>query len=450
MQKQLKGTGEAMDISIFGMGYVGTVSGACFASMGHRVIGVDANPVKTGSIARGESPILEKNLPELISEGVRSGRLIMSGPEEAVSGSCMTFVCVGTPGNGNGSPNTEYIRRVCSEIGGCLKHKRDFHIVVIRSTLLPGGTEEIVIPELEKSSGKEAGADFGVIFHPEFMREGSSITDFFHPPMTVIAGHGENRPEAVSGLYSGIDAPLIMTEYRVAETIKFVSNAFHALKIAFANEIGSLCKLMNIDSHSVMDLFCRDDKLNISRAYLKPGFAFGGSCLPKDLRALNHRAKTLDLDLPLMRSILDANRIHIERTLSLIYPYRGRRIGILGLSFKAGTDDLRESPMVTLVETLIGKGFKISLYDRHISIPMLTGANREYIFREIPHICSILSHELEKLVEDSDVLVIGYSEEELRRLIGRFRPDQVIIDLVRFLSPADVRGKKFIYHGLCW
>jgi GDP-mannose 6-dehydrogenase len=440
-----------MDISIFGMGYVGTVSGACYAKMGHRVIGVDVNQRKTGLLARGESPIMERDLPGLITEGVRSGSLkVVSGPEEAISASDISFVCVGTPGNGNGSPNTEFIRRVCSDIGQCLRKKHDFHIVAVRSTLLPGGTEEIVIPELEKSSGKKAGMDFGVLFHPEFMREGSSIRDFFHPPMTVIAGPGSHRPEIVSGLYSGIDAPLILTEYRVAEAIKLVSNAFHALKITFANEIGSLCKVMNIDSHSVMEVFCRDEKLNISKAYLKPGFAFGGSCLPKDLRALNHRAKTLDLELPLMRSILDANRIHIERTLELIYPYRGRRIGVLGLSFKAGTDDLRESPMVTLVETLIGKGFQISLYDRHVSLPVLTGANREYILKEIPHISSILTDNLEKIVESSDVLVIGYGEEELRPLAGRLRPDQVIIDLVRFFSPPDVKGKEFVYHGLCW
>ncbi|MFB3926725.1 MAG: nucleotide sugar dehydrogenase [Syntrophales bacterium] len=440
-----------MNISIFGMGYVGTVSGVCFSKMGHKVIGVDVNPMKVELINQGRSPIVEKGIAEMLGEAVSNHQFsAVTSSKEAVIQTDMSFVCVGTPSNGNGTQNLSYVKNVCLEIGESLKEKAGFHTVVIRSTLIPGTVENTVIPYLEKKSGKKAGVDFAVFFNPEFMREGSSVHDFFHPPMTVIGGPDDSSAEAVAGLYEASAAPLVKTSYRVAEAIKYVCNVFHALKIVFANEIGTICKALEIDSHEVMEIFCLDSKLNISRAYLRPGFAFGGSCLPKDLRALTHKAKEMDLIVPLLNSILYANQAHIERTLEVLYRFKKKKIGLIGLSFKPGTDDLRESPLVTLAETLIGKGFQIRIFDRNIFLAMLTGSNREFIENEIPHIASILADNLDEIIENSEVIVVGNNEDGLRDKLERTHAGQVVVDLARVFDKSTIRRARFTYYGICW
>jgi GDP-mannose 6-dehydrogenase len=440
-----------MKISIFGLGYVGVVSGACIAKLGHRVIGVDVNPVKVRMVDEGKSPIIEKDLPELL-QGLADKELFKATENalEAVAQSDISMICVGTPSKTNGNLDLSFIKRVCSEVGGALQHKPTYHLVVVRSTMLPGSIEDTVIPSLEVASGKRTGFDFGVCYNPEFMREGTSIQDFFHPPMTVIGGGREKDIDALAELYREIDAPIIRTSYRVAEVVKYICNAFHALKISFANEIGALCKELVIDSHEVMEIFCIDRKLNISPAYLKPGFAFGGSCLPKDLRALNYKAKELDLNVPLLNSILSANQLHIQRALDSIYRKKKKKVGILGLSFKAGTDDLRESPMVALAETLIGKGFQVKIYDRNISMARLTGSNKEFIEKEIPHISSILVEDIKEILSSSEVIVIGNTEDEFRKVLDEVQPEQIVIDLVRIKNKMDPKLTPYTYEGICW
>lgn len=442
---------ESMRVSIFGLGYVGTVSGACLAKLGHSVIGVDVNPTKTKIINSGKSPIIEIDLPELMAE-VTSSKMFTATMDasKAVSQTDVSLICVGTPSNQNGNLDVTYVRRICGEIGEALRSKSTYHVIVVRSTMLPGSTEEIVIPSLEAASGKKMGSHFGVCYNPEFMREGSSIHDFLFPSMTVIGGTKQEDIDKAASLYEAIDAPLIRTGLRVAEAVKYVCNAFHGLKIAFANEIGSFCKGLSIDSHEVMRVFCLDRKLNISDAYLKPGFAFGGSCLPKDLRALSYKAKEMDLDIPLLNSIMPANRNHIQRALELVYQFKKKKIGILGLSFKAGTDDLRESPMVALVETLIGKGFQVRIYDRNVSLAKLTGANKEFIEKEIPHISSILVGGIDEIFLGSEIIIIGNAEQEFRTAISKHDSTHIILDLARIADPRSLRDKPFSYHGICW
>ncbi len=440
-----------MQISVFGLGYVGIVSGVCLAEQGHTVIGVDVNPIKVNLINEGESPLIEKELPALLHKVVTKGLFrATQSVSEALSHSDISLICVGTPCNNKGNLDLTYVERVCTQIGEALHTKSDYHHVVVRSTILPGCTEETVIPTLQTASGKRAGADFGVCYNPEFMREGSSVQDFFHPPMSVIGGRKATDIDTIAALYENIGAPIVRTEYRVAEAVKYVCNAFHALKISFANEIGSLCKELAIDSHDVMETFCLDRKLNISTAYLKPGFAFGGSCLPKDLRALNYKAKQLDVDIPLLNSILPANQVHIQRALDLIYQHKRKKVGILGLSFKDGTDDLRESPMVALVETLIGKGFQVKIYDRNVSLARLTGSNKEFIETEIPHIASILVEDICELLSSSEVVIIGNADEEFARAVSRIHPAHFVIDLARVIDKETVSQAGFTYHGLCW
>ena len=439
-----------MKISIFGMGYVGTVSGICLASGGHEVVGVDVNSHKVSLINEGKCPIIEKDLPELM-HGVHENKSFRATDSvaDAVRLTEISFICVGTPGNGNGNQDNRYVKRVCAEIGSALSDKRDRHVIVVRSTLIPGSMESLVIPTLEDASGKRAGGDFDVFFNPEFMREGNSVQDFFHPPMTIIGGPEGPAMEKVSAVYSISDAPLIKTNYGVAETIKYVCNIFHALKIAFANEIGVICKAMGIDSHEVMDIFCLDNKLNISKAYLKPGFAFGGSCLPKDLRALNYKAKEFDIEIPLLQSILSANRVHIQRTLDLVCGYGRKKVGVIGLSFKPGTDDLRESPMVTLVETLIGKGYPLRIFDRNISLARLTGSNKMFIENEIPHISSILVDDLPAMLDWAELIIAG-TGEGAAELLTLIKPEQVVIDLARVFDPKKGPVCPAEYHGVCW
>jgi len=436
-----------MKLSVFGLGYVGCVSAACFAKEGHTVIGVDVNANKAEMINAGDSPIVEEGIGPLLKEVVKANRLsATTDSAAAVRDSDVSLVCVGTPSNANGSLDLRYVTRVCEEIGAALKDKHRHHSVVIRSTMLPGTIESVVIPTLEKHSEKQVGIDFGVCINPEFLREGSSLKDFYAPPFTLIGADDEETTSTVRALYNGIDAPVIATSVKTAEMVKYVCNCFHALKVSFANEVGNICKALGVDSHEVMDIFCRDTKLNLSSYYLKPGFAFGGSCLPKDLRAINYKAKQVDVEVPVLSSILPSNRQQIERAVEMVLATGKKRVGIFGFSFKAGTDDLRESPMVTLIETLIGKGIQLNIYDRDVSLARLFGANKEYIERQIPHIAQLMRSSMEEVLESSDVLVIGNKAAEFVDIEKKRKESQVVIDLVRLFdktSDAD-------YQGICW
>jgi GDP-mannose 6-dehydrogenase len=437
-----------MKLSVFGLGYVGCVSAACFAREGHDVIGVDVSPLKVEIINGGKSPIVESGIGELIGEMVTGGRLrATTDSVEAIRESEISLVCVGTPSNPNGSLDLTYIKRVCKEIGAALEGKRARHTVVLRSTMLPGTIEGIVVPTLEVCSGKKAGRDFGVCVNPEFLREGTSLKDFYSPPFTLIGADDEETALVVRRLYSGVDAPSLVTGIKAAEMVKYACNCFHAVKVSFANEIGNVCKELGIDSHEVMNVFCHDTKLNLSPYYLKPGFAFGGSCLPKDLRAITYKAKELDVETPLLSSVLQSNRRQVERAIEMILLTGRKRIGVLGFSFKAGTDDLRESPMVALIETLIGKGMQLAIYDRDVQLARLFGANKEYIEREIPHVSQLMRPNVEEVLEHAEVLIIGNKAEEFRDVAAKLRPDQTLIDLVRLFDDRATGGA---YQGICW
>src|SRR6266566_1275191 len=438
-----------MKLSVFGIGYVGCVSAACFAKAGHDVIGVDLNPTKVEIINSGKSPIVETGIEELISETVSAGRLrATTAPAEAIMNSDVSLVCVGTPSNANGSLDLDHVKSVCEEIGVALRSKLEHHTVVIRSTMLPGTVGSLVMATLEEHSGKQAGRDFGICINPEFLREGSSLKDFYSPPFTLIGADEETTVELVRKLYKDIDAPLFVTSLKTAEMVKYASNCFHALKVSFANEIGNICKAVGIDSHEVMKVFSQDTKLNLSPYYLTPGFAFGGSCLPKDLRALLYKAKTLDVSLPILAAILPSNELQIERGVRAVIETGKKRVGVLGFSFKAGTDDLRESPMVTLIETLIGKGLQLAIYDKDVSLARLFGANKEYIEREIPHISKLMRGSVDEVINDSEILVIGNKAAEFREIESRLKSGQTVLDLVRlFDKPVGEDGS---YQGICW
>jgi GDP-mannose 6-dehydrogenase len=437
-----------MKLSIFGLGYVGCVSASCFADRGHEVIGVDVNPLKVHIINDGKSPIVEPGIAELISEAGKQNRLrATTDAQEAVAQSDVSLVCIGTPGNHNGSLDLSYIKRACQQIGEALAQKSRYHIVAMRSTMLPGTIEQTVIPTLEIFSGKKAGRDFGVAVNPEFLREGSSIYDFTHPPFTLIGADDEETSLPLQRLYAGTEAAMITVGIKEAEMVKYACNSFHALKVAFANEIGNVSKALGVDSHVVMDVFCKDTKLNLSPYYLKPGFAFGGSCLPKDIRAITYKARELDVEVPLLNSILLSNHQQIERAIDTVLRTGYKNVGVLGLSFKPGTDDLRESPMVTLIETLIGKGLKLTIYDRDVELARLFGANKQYIEREIPHISSLMNPDLNTVIEGSEVVIIGKKEDEFRVLADKMNNGRVVIDLVRLFEVADARKQ---YKGICW
>ena len=436
-----------MKLSVFGLGYVGCVAAACLADAGHDVVGVDVNPTKVEIINSGKSPIIEDGIGELIAKVVSAGKLsATTDSARAIRDSDISLVCVGTPSNQNGSLHLRHVEGVCSEIGAALKNKTSRHIVVIRSTMLPGTVENTVVPVLEETSGKQAVKDFGICINPEFLREGSSLKDYHAPPFTIIGADDEQTTSAVQSLYADIKAPVFVTSLKTAEMVKYVCNCFHALKVTFANEVGNICKALHIDSHEVMQVFCQDTKLNLSPYYLKPGFAFGGSCLPKDLRAINYKAKELDVEVPVLSAILPSNRLQIERAIEMVVRSGKKRVGVLGFSFKAGTDDLRESPIVTLIETLIGKGFELAIYDRHVSVAKLVGANKEYIEREIPHISKLMRSDIDAVLNDSDIVIIGNQAEEFRGVAERLRDGQQLIDLVRLYD----RTSNENYQGICW
>jgi GDP-mannose 6-dehydrogenase len=435
-------------ISVFGLGYVGTVSAGCLAHDGHDVIGVDPVRAKVDLINAGQSPIIEAEIDEIIGEAVRSGKLrATADQDEAIRETELSFVCVGTPSQVNGNLDLTYIRRVCELIGDSLKNKQTRHTVVIRSTILPGTMHDMVIPVLEEHSGKKAGVDFGVCNNPEFLREGTAVKDFSSPPKTVIGELESECGDLLAGVYARLKAPLIRTDIRTAEMVKYVDNSWHALKIGFANEIGNLCKVLSIDAHEVMNIFCKDEKLNISSAYLQPGFAFGGSCLPKDLRALSHQAKIRDLQLPILTSILPSNELQIARGLRMIMDGGRMRVGILGFSFKAGTDDLRESPMIEIIERLIGKGYDLRIFDKNVNLARLVGANKDFILNRIPHISRLMVDGIDAVLEHAETVVIGNKDREFQSVPKRLREGQSLVDFVRIVDLRSGDGK---YNGICW
>ncbi len=437
-----------MKISIFGMGYVGAVSAGCLANDGHEVIGVDPNQTKVDLINNGQTPIVEKDIGEMVALGVRNKLLRATiDVQEAVFGSDVSLICVGTPSQLNGNLDLSFVRRVCEEIGSAIGAKTGFHVVVARSTMLPGSMRSVVIPTLEQYSGKTAGKDFGVCNNPEFLREGTAVYDYYNPPKTVIGETDVTAGDLLVKLYQKMDAPMVRTDIETAEMVKYTDNNWHAVKVAFANEIGNLSKALGIDGHKVMEIFCKDTKLNLSPYYMKPGFAFGGSCLPKDVRALTYKAKSLDLNLPLLNSLMPSNQLQIQKGLDMVTAYGKRRVGILGFAFKAGTDDLRESPLVEVIESLIGKGYEMKLYDRNVSLAALTGANREYILNHIPHISKLMVDKMEEVLEFAEVLVIGNGAPEFRTILEQLRPGQIVIDLVRIVSNKSEAGR---YDGICW
>jgi GDP-mannose 6-dehydrogenase len=436
-----------MKINIYGLGYVGSVSAACLAASGHDVLGIDVERAKVDGINRGVSTVVEPGLSELIGEGVASGKLRAS--TESDDGADVSIVCVGTPSNENGSLCLDYVARASAQIGEVLRRKAAYHVVCIRSTVLPGTIETLVIPALELHSGKKAGRDFGVCMNPEFLREGSSIRDFHCPPFTIIGELDARSGDAVEAVYQGIPAPIVRTRLAVAEMVKYAGNAFHALKITFANEIGNLSKRLGLDGREVMEIFCRDKKLNVSDAYLQPGFAFGGSCLPKDLRALLHKAKELDLEPPVLRSILTSNTNQVEQAYRMIKKTGKKKIAMLGLSFKPGTDDLRESPIAELIEILIGKGHEVAIYDREVSLARLHGSNRAYIEHTIPHISRLMKTSLESALEGSEVVVVAKKSPEFEEKLKGSLNGHCVVDLVSILSDTDEQ-KGHGYEGICW
>ena len=437
-----------MKISIFGLGYVGCVSAACFAKSGHTVVGVDVAPAKRQILMEGRSPVVEKDLDELIAAGVREGRLsAVASASEAVAASEVSLICVGTPSNPNASLNLSYVDRVCEEIGQALRDKKERHVVCVRSTMVPGSTEKVVIPALERGLGGKLPERVEVAVNPEFLREGTAVHDFFNPPKTVVGSARDSTAETIVGLYTGIEAPVFKTPIKVAETVKYVDNVFHALKITFANEIGSICKSVGVDSHEVMDIFTADKKLNISPAYLKPGFAFGGSCLPKDVRALVYLGRSNDLELPLLSSLLPSNELLIERAAQMIHARGKKRLGFLGMSFKPGTDDLRESPLVMLIERCLGKGYDLRIYDESVSIARLTGANKAYIEKEIPHISRLLSNDLNEVMTFAEVVIVGHRTKEFATALDNHGGGKSVIDLARVFDC--VPGGRD-YEGINW
>jgi GDP-mannose 6-dehydrogenase len=437
-------------VSIFGLGYVGTVTAACLAHKGNRVTGVDLSPAKVEALANGRSPIVEPRVADLIAECQKACRLhATKDAEQAVLETEISFLCVGTPSMRNGKLDLGHIGPVCEEIGKALRKKDSFHLIVLRSTVLPGTADTIVIPTLETASGRKVGKDFGVCVNPEFMREGTAVADFLEPSITIIGAADPSHSGVLRELYAWVPGKVFETSFRSAEMVKYVCNAWHAVKVAFANEVGTMAKSLGVDAEAVIEIFSADTKLNISPSYLKPGFAFGGSCLPKDVRALNYRAKELDLELPLLESLLPSNHAHLDRAIEIVLDTGKKNVAMLGLSFKAATDDLRESPQVQLVKRLIGEGCQLKIWDDNVSLGRLIGSNRQYIEEVIPHIGSLLSSDLNQVLEQADVVVIGTRGIDRKKLDAQLRPDQVVVDLVNLeKSRRPAAGKA--YEGLCW
>lgn len=433
-------------ISVFGLGYVGAVTAACFALHGYRVIGVDVQQQKVELINQGKSPIVEKGVEEIICQQVRAKRLSATmNPQAAVSESDLSIICVGTPSDSNGELNSQHIETVSKEIGEAIGAKERYHVVVIRSTVLPGTTRNKIIPIIEKASGKSAGKDFGICFNPEFLREASAVDDFNNPPKTIIGEFDQRSGENVFTLYKYLPAPIFRITIETAEMIKYTDNVWHALKISYANEIGSICKAVGVDSHQLMSIFCQDIKLNISSSYLKPGFVIGGSCLSKDLRAITSMGRKLKIKIPLLESILPSNEIHMERALRIIRNVGVKRVGILGVTFKAGTDDMRESPSVKLVEILLREGFKVSIYDETILLSRLKGENQRFLFDHIPDFLNLMKDNARDLSDAVDVFIVTQNTLAYRNIIKNRRKGQIVIDLVHL----EEHKQREDYHILC-
>jgi GDP-mannose 6-dehydrogenase len=434
-------------ISVYGLGYVGCVSAACLAQSGHEIVGVDINPQKSKLLTAGLSPVAEPGLQELVTEVVRLGTLKVANNNSALDGTDASLICVGTPSNGNGSLKLDYVESVCREIGAALGRKTTYHVVIVRSTVLPGTVEERLIPLLEQSSGKRVGEGFGVCMNPEFLREGTAIKDYTHPSLVVIGENDEKSGDLVSQLYHSVEAPTVRTSIRTAEMVKYASNAFHALKITFANEMGNLCKALGLDGQEVMEIFCKDRRLNISPSYLSPGFAFGGSCLPKDVRALLYRAKQLDVDCSVLSAILPSNQKQVELGIRLVENAGVKKVGILGLSFKADTDDLRESPAVILAETLLGRGYRVKIFDERVQLSQLLGSNKSFLERELPHIASLMCSSVEDLASQSEVVIITNQSKSFEKISGSLNGTQKLIDLVGLAKNCIPSTR---YEGMCW
>jgi GDP-mannose 6-dehydrogenase len=438
-----------MRISIFGMGYVGAVSGACLARLGHEVIGVDVNRGKIDTINMGGSPVVEEGLAELMAAAHAAGKISATDdPIKAVRTSEISLISVGTPTGADGAQALGALDSVVASIGEALKQKSEMHAVVVRSTVMPRTTEERIGPNLEQASGRRLGDRLEVSFNPEFLREGAAVRDFFHPPFIVIGGVRAVGCPRAAALYSGIDAPLFSTTASIAESLKYACNSYHAVKIAFANELGALMKTMGIDARETMRLFCEDRDLNISPAYLRPGFAFGGSCLPKELRAIVGMAKVVHLELPMLTNVLASNERHVERAFDMIQRRGRRKVALFGLAFKPGTDDLRESPLVTLAERLIGKGFELAIFDRSVDLARLTGTNLEYIQREIPHLDRLVTNSVEETLAGAGTIVIGHAPGDAIDTIAAAAAGRSVIDLqgigaLQKLPDVD-------YEGICW
>jgi GDP-mannose 6-dehydrogenase len=436
-----------MRISIFGMGYVGAVCAGCLANRGHSVIGVDISDVKVDLINAGRSPIVEPGLADLLHSGVAAGRIrATTNTADAVRDSDLSMICVGTPSLRNGDLDLHYVENVASEIGAALREKSGWHTVVVRSTVLPGSVKNRIIPMLENASGKRAGHDFGVAVNPEFLRESTAIADYDAPPMTVIGEFDARSGEELAAIYAELPAPIIRKPIEVAEMVKYTCNVWHATKITFANEIGNIAKGLGVDGRQVMDVICQDHKLNLSSYYLRPGYAFGGSCLPKDVRALDFRANQVHAEHPLISSLMRSNELHARRAFELVQAFGERRVGMLGLSFKAKTDDLRESPLVELAEMLIGKGYELSIFDENVEYARVHGANREYIESRIPHISSLLKPSVDEVVEASDIVVVGLNDRKFERVLNGSRHGRKVVDLVGFMPHASTEEMQ----GICW
>jgi GDP-mannose 6-dehydrogenase len=436
-------------ISIFGLGYVGAVSLACLARDGHEVTGVDIDPAKLEMLRRGQAPIVETGIQELTRSVMRSGKVtVTDSVRDAILTTDISFICVGTPARSNGSQNLDAITRIAQQIGAVLPEKSTRHVIVVRSTVKPGTVEEVIQPALEAASGRKAGVDFSLCFQPEFLREGTSLHDYDHPPLSVVGASDPRGVAALRSIFGHLPCQLIETSIRTAEMLKYACNVFHATKVTFANEIGRICQAASVDPHEVMQLLCLDRQLNISPAYLRPGFAFGGSCLPKDLKALVYLAKSADVEVPMLASIMSSNAAHIEHAIQLALESGRRRIGMIGLSFKAGTDDLRESPLVIMAERFIGKGLQLSIYDPQVNVARLIGANRRFIEESIPHIASVMTGDLEQLVREAEVLVVATrTPEVLAALQAHTRPEQLLLD-VALLPDRDAQQAR--YRGVCW
>lgn len=438
-----------MKISIFGLGYVGAVSLGCLVRDGHEVTGVDIDQVKLDLIANGQTPIIEEGMADLMANAASSGLVkVTQDVDQAINNSEISFICVGTPSAPNGSQNQSALLRLSEQIGEEIAKKDSYHVFVLRSTVTPGTLEDVMRPIIEKISGKKDGIDFDLCFQPEFLREGTSIKDYDNPPFTVIGSQSQKAAEKLKDLFGHLPCDFHVCNIKTAEMLKFCCNDFHALKITFANEVARLSQSLGVDPHEVMGLICKDTHLNISPAYLKPGFAFGGSCLPKDLRATVHMAKMRDVEIPMLAGVLESNKIHTDHAIKMVLESGKRKIGMIGLSFKSGTDDLRESPMVTITEQFIGKGLELSIYDPEVNLSRLLGANKQYINESIPHIGELMVDNCEKMIKSSEVLIVGLSDNSLIELIHKtIRPEQIVLDLVNI---PDSEKLACDYQGICW